>query len=238
MPRSVKFRDILWGVATRMGMDPESGLNANDARAITEYINLAWRIAAKHYPWPETTFSEERTASGQIIAWAQSGETVIGDVLGVFQYDPLDYDNPEPIGFRTTSAGIVLPERWVDGDVWILFREPTTPFTATTWTAGVYAIGDTVYYPTTGHCYICIAVTTNQAPTNTSYWETLPVPDFLAEAIKAGAYAATLSEEGQHGTATLAGAAMAELLAIEVDLVENQSQQNQFIRVGVRVPPT
>lgn len=39
------------------------------------------------------------------------------------------------------------------------------------WSAGVYAVGDIVRYIVNGNTYWCTQVTTDQVPTNTSYWD-------------------------------------------------------------------
>jgi hypothetical protein len=110
-------------------------------------------------------------------------------------------------------------------------------WTTTEWASGSYAPGDTVYYATTGHCYTCILAATTQNPANATYWRVEPFPMVFAEAVKAGAYAATLGEEGQHSTAALAGAAMEEMLFRETEALERQNQQTRGFNVGVRVPP-
>jgi hypothetical protein len=239
MSRSIKFRDVLWGVATRMGMDPESGLNSNDARAVTEYINMAYRLAWKWYRWPQVCQIEQLTASGRLISWDQAGATEIDDVFGITDTDPDATDDPSGIPFTLRSTGIMLPPGYEDATVWVHFRQPPMAWSATTWVNGsTYTEGDVVFYATDGHCYTCIVATTTNAPTDTDDWFQDTFPSFLAEACKAGAYAATLAEEGQHSTAQVAGAAMEQLLNQEIELIEDHQAQPNYSRISTRVPPT
>lgn len=58
--RTVTFKSVLNGVATRMGLEPDANLQLNQATALTEYIGdrttTMWELAA----WPEWTTSEQR----------------------------------------------------------------------------------------------------------------------------------------------------------------------------------
>lgn len=62
--RTVTFKSVLSGVATRMGLEPAANLQANQAAALTEYIvdrlQKYWELAA----WPEWTTSEQRQFRG------------------------------------------------------------------------------------------------------------------------------------------------------------------------------
>jgi hypothetical protein len=58
--RTVTFKSVLDGVATRMGLEPDANLQINQAAALTEYITdrlgQAWEMAS----WPEWTTSQLR----------------------------------------------------------------------------------------------------------------------------------------------------------------------------------
>lgn len=58
--RTVTFKSVLEGAATRLGLEPARNLERNQAAALAEYIQdkleRAWELA----PWPEWTHAEER----------------------------------------------------------------------------------------------------------------------------------------------------------------------------------
>lgn len=236
--RDLKFRDILWGVATRMGMDPATNLSPEQAAAITEYINLAYRLAFVFYPWPDLIEEpEERTLDGKRLEYVQAGETEIGDVLAIYETNPDESLLAESHAYLVKRWGVLVPGATADQAVWVVYRKPPPVWTSAEWASGSYAIGDRVYYPTTGHCYTCIDAATTEAPTDAAHWRVEPFPLVLAEAVKTGAYAATLVEEGQHSTGAASAAAMEEILFRETELLERQNQQPRGFNVTTRVPP-
>lgn len=237
--RTVKFRDVLWGVATRMGMDPGTSLSPEQAAAIGEYINLAYRLAWVFYPWPDCIEEpEERTLDGKRLEYEQAGETEIGDVLAIYETDPDESVLAPSYAFLVKKWGILVPSATDDQAVWVEYRRPPMLWTTTEWTAAAYAVGDRVYYPTTGHCYTCIATAADtDLPTDTDHWRQEAFPAILAEAVKTGAYAATLVEEGQHSTGSAAAAAMEEILFRETEFLERQNKQTRGFTVGTRIPP-
>lgn len=58
--RAVTFKSVLWGVALRLGLDPQVNLQKNQAAAITEYINTHVRRGWEYFAWPELVTVEER----------------------------------------------------------------------------------------------------------------------------------------------------------------------------------
>lgn len=58
--RTVRFKQVLDGVATRMGLEPNANLQLNQAAALTEYINDRTKKAWEKAAWPEWTTSEQR----------------------------------------------------------------------------------------------------------------------------------------------------------------------------------
>lgn len=58
--RTVTFKSVLWGVAYRLGLDPATNLQANQAAALAEYINSWLRAGWEEFNFPGTTEVEER----------------------------------------------------------------------------------------------------------------------------------------------------------------------------------
>jgi hypothetical protein len=58
--RTAPFRSIVYGTATRMGLEPANNLQLNQAAALVEYIQDRCQEAWEMAPWPEWTVSELR----------------------------------------------------------------------------------------------------------------------------------------------------------------------------------
>ena len=58
--RTVTFQSVLYGVATRLGLEPANNLQTNQAAALTEYIGDRLERAWELEKWPEWTLAEER----------------------------------------------------------------------------------------------------------------------------------------------------------------------------------
>lgn len=74
--RTVTFKSVLHGVATRIGLDPVNNLQSNQARALAEYIDTELEIAWQMAPWPEWTRIELRRFRAD---WSPITAYVIGD---------------------------------------------------------------------------------------------------------------------------------------------------------------
>ena len=79
--RTVTFKSVLDGVATRMGLEPSANFQLSQAAALTEYITdrigQAWEIAS----WPEWTTSERRQ-------FRANWDTAVTYAVGAEVYDP------------------------------------------------------------------------------------------------------------------------------------------------------
>ena len=233
MARTIPFKRVLHGVWTRTGGDPASqnNLETNAAHAVTEYINEAYKFAWQFYEWPEALTVEQRTFASQLVEWEQSGETAMETVLGVSQDDPRLKAYARPVTFKSGPAGIYVPSDFASSELWITYRKPAPWFTATEYDGSTsYALGDTVYYATSGECYECIQAGSGNLPTDTDYWTKLDFLAILEAAVKQGARSEWLREEGQESTSTLAQEAMIELLESEILRLETQQGDVRHVR--------
>lgn len=235
MPRTITFQTATNRVATRLGLDPDNNdgdLAPSQAAAIAEYLRYAYELAYEWGQWPETILSEQRTPVAQLIAWSQASENTIGTVFSVTELHPLIAKNPIGVKFRLGADGIYLPSTHVITEVYVNYRRPAPQFTTTAWNiATAYAVGDTVYYSTTGECYAAIAATTGDLPTDTANWEKLDFLRVIADAAVQGAMSEARAEEGQHTVSGVMDQKMEALLEHEFDRLTRQSGQSEMIRM-------
>jgi hypothetical protein len=234
--RTVTFKSVLHGVAVRLGMDPTTGLNVVDARAITEYIRTAFRYAWTFGPWPQTTRTEERTPDAdRLIDFAQDDELVIETIFGVYKNDPATATNPMEIkGCRIGRDGITVP-MGSPATVWVAFREPPPEWTCEIPATGAtMAAGATYYDPADGLCREVLVEfeSGTDTPVEGTDVRTMEFPAFLAEAVKCGAHALAMQEEGQFATALLPADAMDSQLQHEWAVVERQ--QGMVTTIGTQ----
>lgn len=229
MALRVPYKYVLHGVHTRLG-GTASNLQAEQAAAITEYINSAYKLAWRHYEWPDALTVEERTTSSAgLIAWDQAGEKEIETPFLLTKRDPRTDPNPGPVPFKTGPDGIWCALE--STTLWLVYRTRAPRFTSDEYSASTaYVEGARVYWPSSGECYLCIAAATGDAPSDTDHWERIDFLELLEEPVKAGAYAAMLREEGQHQAGVVMEQAMADLLLREMERIELQAGQFRLIR--------
>lgn len=233
MARTVTFQRVRDGVWTRTGGDPsvQNNLQTNAAYAITEYINEAYKTAWQFYEWPDALTVEQRTFSSQLVEWEQSGQTAIETMIGLHQDDPRKNDYARPVAWRTAPEGIYVDKAFESATLWFTYRAPAPWFTAAEYANSTsYAIGDRVYYGTTGECYINIQAGTGNLPTDTDYWTKLDFLAILEAPVKQGARSEWLREEGQDATSTLAEEKMYSLLEDEILRLETQQGDTRRAR--------
>lgn len=135
------------------------------------------------------------------IAYEQAGQTAIGAVLGVHSKDPRTYANALRIGFSIDELGVTIPPQTDLTSVWVTYRSREVDFAweSTYSESDTYAVGDIVYYATTGEVYECATATSaGEDPVDTpAKWTLREFPHRLARAVKAGARADLLGALGQ-----------------------------------------
>jgi hypothetical protein len=241
--RTVTFRSVLHGVATRLGLEPTANLERPQAQALAEYIQNKLEESWELIPWPEWTYAEERqfrndynaatsyvvgnevyyetenkyyicilnslgnlptdttyweeaTELDRYIARDQSWETRdIGMVWEVYQDDPKEFSRPRKVEWWISTNGIQITTSAL-AKVWVWFGTHPPQFTANEWSSSTtYAIGDVVYYPSTGQCYMAVQAGSDHLPTLSTYWELQRFPYILAKHVKEAAYARALTED-------------------------------------------
>lgn len=198
--KTVSYKSVRDAVAARMGLDAAVNLLSNQKVVLAEYISSAVRLGWEWFDWPELMRVEERTPASGVISLTQSGQTEISQVSAIFWEDPRVDNREREVEFSLDDSGILITDRdWLDNGsttVWVRFKAAPPVFSSTEYAAGTaYVAGDVVFYGT--ECYVALAATTGNLPTNATYWVKQDLPYFLSEFVKVQAYAETLSEDGQ-----------------------------------------
>jgi hypothetical protein len=316
--RTVPFKGVLWGVALRMGLQPNANLDANVAQAICEQINNELQEAWEHQPWPEWTIIERRyfrqwwdegtqyepcderydwtdgnyyrcvvasngVAPSESNSWERIGPwagswrggrqnceppadceyedcggehekrrqmdpyvsldqldqlgrplTPIGTVLKVTAEDPRKHPKTRQYDVWFGPNGIQIPPD-TGRTVWIQFRLRPPVFTSCQWSGSTaYVANDLVYDPVSGNCYIALLASTNQAVSNSTYWQAIPFPYVLAKVVKEKVWATMAADDGNVASAARSAAIGEQKLSDEWDKVEGQQGQERFFTVHVR----
>lgn len=174
-----------------------------------------------------TTYWEEASSDlDRYIDYDQTGETAIGEVFAVYQDNPFTTRSPVPVNYALSDNGIQI-DMDAPTSVFVKFRKRPPVFTSTAWNSATsYAVGDLVYYSTTGECYISIQAGSNKNPSSqASYWTKVDFPYFLQNFVKIAAYAAALKEDGQQEKAVAEMRNAEDKLMNEFDKIWMQQQQ-------------
>lgn len=130
----------------------------------------------------------------------QSGETLIGDVQGIYDCDPDVYPaRAEKLRHqRTGDRLLVVPDD--HNVVYVKFRKRVPDFAGADFDANAtYAIGDTIYYNATDYYTATAATSAGEDPDDTpAKWALNEIPERLSECAPQRAYAEYLfTVEGQ-----------------------------------------
>jgi hypothetical protein len=185
----------------------------------------------------------ETTEYARVIDLAQSGETVMGAVLEVWDADPRECAGAQQVSFLLRNEEIVLKPCLVGTSCWVVFQAATPALDATIWTTGeVIAEGDVRYDVTAGDCYrALVAISTddntvrpgeNAVAEEDVVWALVEIPEHLQSAINLGASAHYLRADGQEEKATRREAAAQT--ALERAIVRNTLHQQQTKRYAAR----
>ena len=160
--RTIPFKEVLWAVAVKMGLDPTKDLHGEHADALAIYIN-SWVRRLWHVgDWPEWTRTKKwEVDSRHMVGWEKLPEgTVAGDVdmrlgrvLKVYLNDP--EVTPPPLEITPRFSDIGIHCGFEHGrHVWIKFQPPAPQYTAKVWERETtYRRGGLAYSPESGECY-------------------------------------------------------------------------------------
>lgn len=164
------------------------------------------------------------------LGYEQAGETAFGDIKKVWDQDPDANFNARPISFVLRGSYVLV--RGCETVVWVEFRVRPNRFSGANWAAGSFAVGDQVYYDTTGEYYRCVATATSEAPTDATKWEKLDVPYIFAEYLAQSVYGAMVAKEDEMPEDfTVEQTAGFPLLLQEIQKIERQQGQTRQLNV-------
>ena len=210
-----------------------TGITTMDATQTTvakQAFAAAMREGWEAYPWPWACVTEERDLDvNNRSAYAQASENRIAEVLAVYNADPEGSAGFYPLSYTLDATGILFGGSNIPSSAWVYYRQDCPDYRGDDYSGGTaYAVGDQVYYSTTGDFYRAIASTTGNAPTDTSKWVRLTIPwDLLEYAAyqSAGDLLTTNGQNGGNGRAsTLYGQAQDRLF----NAIEKYSRQQSF----------
>lgn len=163
------------------------------------------------------------------IAYAQAGQTVIGDVKQPWCNNPRT--NPRsarPLNFVMEDDGVRV--LGTDPVVYLEFRLQTPGWVGPLWVAGNYAAGAQVYF--NGDYYAALQPATTQDPTNPAYWALIGLPYVISKYVANGAYAdVDAKAEGEKAAFPSENDEAYGALEFEFDKLERQQQQTTQMNV-------
>jgi hypothetical protein len=135
----------------------------------------------------DTDYFEEVTLDDRYIGYDQGCRRAIGKILGVYPSNPrLNGAGRTRIPFRPSEKGIDVQTAL--NTVFVRFQIRPSKFTSKIYVAGgQYKKGAVVYFDSKqnpdfdGQCYRATADNNNIDPTNTGYWQLVPMPYILTQ---------------------------------------------------------
>jgi len=161
----------------------------------------------------------------------------IGRVIGIYKSNPrLDGFKHSGITFRITENGIDLFQ--ISGPtIFVKYLPAPSKFTKIPWVSRSYAIGELVFFDSTGETYLSIVANNTQTPTTVAAWRLMPMPEVLAPYVEAGAYADSMREshpvdqpiaQSAQQAALLADQEAKDLLQFEIDVFMAMGQRHSY----------
>jgi len=221
--RTVTYDRFLNRVAPLTGVQ-KADLNADDKLSLLSFFNKAIRNIWEYARWPDVCTIETRTPSSNVIAWAQSGQTAIESVFAIWDVDPHGTTAPDLQKYDIITSGVKLVgDDATTSAVYVWYRHQVPDYYGDTYSASTtYAIGDQVWYATTGDYYVNIAASTGTVPTNTSFWTRLTIPFRFVDYCVQATYADWLRADGQAQKAAIHDGAAEDALNKELDRLERE----------------
>lgn len=181
--------------------------------------------------------------SDLLIPWQQIGEETIDAVFDVYQASPASAFYPRQQGYLLTQDGIqMINGAWatyIDGvnqssiygilpcnPVFLFYRKYPPTFTGSTYSASTaYAVNDQVYYTDSAgnsNYYKNISASTGIVPTNTAYWQVIPLYTVFLQYCIYRAYADWLISDGQLDKGDRVSSMADRKLADSIEVQERQ----------------
>jgi hypothetical protein len=227
--RTITYQSILDRYQQLAGIET---MTTAQKAAANQFINRNIKAGWEFFEWPWSLRTEERTPdSNNLIEYEQAGETVIADVITCYRYDPYGTQGVVELAYQLNSGGIQFFEGNTYDPTYVYFREGPPIYTGADYAAMTsYVIGDKAFYPTTGDYYLCIANTTGNVPSNTTYWLRLTIPYDLMEYVVAASCGDLLLANGQNDRGFQLRNEAQNILLNEVEKYERQQSYQPLRR--------
>ena len=230
---------------TKWGESSESP-SGNDWVTSTAYVagdKARYDVDDKHY-WcfvPHTSsgsitpqsssYWAELVPFNRYIAYSQTGETAIGEALGVHKKDPRNFTSNRDYSFTLSGTGVQVLDNV--NKVWLKFRKRRPELTGNTYdTDSAYASGDQVY--SGGQFYDAnTSVAVSESPDSTpASWDVVEIPYIFQNYLTRGVYADYLRATGNNELAAQADSDAEAVIAVEADKLLRQQGQVERINVS------
>ncbi len=202
--RSVTFNNIFKSCVRRAHKNPDTAaLTAGQEELVADHINTYLRKIWEFTRWPCLVQVDQRsvvetTDEVRYIPWTATGQYPIGSVLEVYKQHPYASDNPQRIRTIASPEGLVINPNYSLDEAWVRYRLRMPEFTRVAWSGlTTYAAGDIVYDSTTEECYEALIANTNQAVSDTSYWEQMYFPWIFKDYVRLAIVSEIAREEGK-----------------------------------------
>jgi hypothetical protein len=180
----------------------------------------------------------ELTPFNKYIAYAQPGETPIGEYLQATNRDPRITTQHTCYSFFLSQDGAQF-SYLAPNVLWLYYRIQRPTLVGNAWdSTSTYASGDQVYYAATsggvGNFYTANTSTTaGQSPTTTpASWDVVELPYFLRGYLIQAGYADWLISDGQTDKALAHDGFARDFLELEADKLQRQQQQVRRLNVA------
>lgn len=177
----------------------------------------------------DTDWWEPVTTLDKYISQEQTGQTIIGNVLHMWDSDPRIYSNAATLNFWKTASRYQVAANYSGTSVFIYFRKVPPCLTSVEYSAvTTYAAGDVAY--SSGNVYkSLVGSNIGNAVTDTDYWEVVEFPKIFKHPVIIGAYADALEEDEQTAKAAVYDSKYNEFLSEEMErLSEQEGQHGEF----------
>jgi hypothetical protein len=229
--RTVTFKSVYSQVVRLCALDPaDATFSAARQEMVADCINRRVREAWEYAAWPELCVMEERTPVSGLIAYAQSGQTVLGEVFAVWDKDPRVYpDTAKTYAFEPTENGIQILDTLSGSTVWLNYRRSPNKFTRAAFDAVAgYVLGDLMYYETNGECYQA-----TEDGNGSETWTLISFPYVIEQYVVLAAASDVYRDSAQHEKADELEARAVKAIEDQYDKTFGQQAQNRRISVKV-----
>jgi hypothetical protein len=186
------------------------------------------------------------------LEYAQPFENVIGQVVELYDTDPRTNHHARLLDFQPSTKGIDVSYRNCPGipkQVWVKYKPPPPEFTAVPYVVKTYSIGDKVFQPSDGQCYLKAfpPISTPPGPTPPTppppsiEWQLIEFPERFSRFVTAGAYA-DLIRDMEKGVSdpspklVLAQAAENEAMNFLLREIDIELAQGQKMYFSIKTP--